>query len=225
MTKLVGFGSTTVYGQELACGDVSGDGLADVIVKSAFNLTPPTVSKVTIVYGSVAYKDTIFLATDTTLTRILGESASDDELGRGMLVGDFDKDDVLDFLLGAPRADPMGRENAGKIYLFWGVDSAVSVVFQPSPRFRLFQNRPNPFSTGTTIDYLNSGPDDIVLTIYNVRGQKVATVEKHVESAGVHSISWDGRNYRGKRVPSGVYFYRVRTRGEVSGARKMVIVR
>jgi hypothetical protein len=180
---------------------------------------------VCVVYGSSTYRDTIFLPNDTTLTKISGETLSDDNLGEGLLAEDFNGDGVGDLFIGAPRSDPMGRDNSGLIHVFYGVNGAVSIISQSTPSLKLYQNRPNPFSNTTTIDYVSVSPGNIVLTIYNVRGQRVTQIERYAESAGIQSISWDGRDKSGVQVPSGVYFYRVHASKSVAATKKMVIVR
>jgi uncharacterized repeat protein (TIGR01451 family) len=63
----------------------------------------------------------------------------------------------------------------------------------------------------------------INLEIYDVHGRMVQRVLDQHMSSGVHSLSWDGRNGSGERMPAGVYFARVRNTTE-SDTKKVVIV-
>jgi flagellar hook assembly protein FlgD len=65
----------------------------------------------------------------------------------------------------------------------------------------------------------------VTLRVYNVRGQLVKTLVDDTREAGItHRIEWDGRNDAGQRVASGVYFYRLTTRG-FAQTRKMVLLK
>lgn len=89
--------------------------------------------------------------------------------------------------------------------------------------FTLHQNYPNPFNPETRIRYALARPGHVVLTIFNVLGQEVRTLVDARQPAGVFDAVWDGRDAAGRRVPGGVYVYRMDAHGaEVS--RKMVLV-
>ena len=78
--------------------------------------------------------------------------------------------------------------------------------------FALLQNYPNPFNPETTIAYsLKSGVDayTLQLVVYNMLGQEIVTLANRAQSPGKYRIKWDGRNARGEKAGSGVYFYRV----------------
>jgi len=62
---------------------------------------------------------------------------------------------------------------------------------------------PNPANPATTISYSLSSPSKVNLTVYNITGQKVATLIDGRISAGIHSVKFDGSRYA-----SGLYFYR-----------------
>jgi hypothetical protein len=70
--------------------------------------------------------------------------------------------------------------------------------------FFLRQNYPNPFNAQTTISYSVAESGPVTLTIYNLLGQKVATLFDGVQTAGEHTVVWDAQNQ-----PSGVYFYKI----------------
>jgi hypothetical protein len=89
--------------------------------------------------------------------------------------------------------------------------------------FELRQNHPNPFNPTTTIEYSIARRGHVSLKVYNVAGQLVRTLVDEVQSPEqVKPVAWDGTNNAGRRVSSGVYFYRLTTKG-FTQTRKMVI--
>ncbi|MFH1699302.1 MAG: FlgD immunoglobulin-like domain containing protein [Candidatus Zixiibacteriota bacterium] len=99
-----------------------------------------------------------------------------------------------------------------KIYSFQFVnDPALDAVHdEPIPnQLSLGQNYPNPFNPMTRIEYNLQKGGYVNLTIYNLSGQIVKTLVNERQSAGVHTIEWDGMNYSGKIVTSGIYLYRI----------------
>ena len=87
--------------------------------------------------------------------------------------------------------------------------------------FSLHQNFPNPFNPETIIRYEIPVAANTELTIYNVIGQEVKTLVHQIQAAGVYEVVWNGRNNLDQPVPSGLYFYRIRT-GQFSAAKKML---
>lgn len=73
--------------------------------------------------------------------------------------------------------------------------------------FELAQNFPNPFNPITRIHYQLPEPASVMITIYNIRGQKVRTLVNEKQFAGYHFTIWDGRDQVGQEVASGIYFY------------------
>jgi flagellar hook assembly protein FlgD len=59
----------------------------------------------------------------------------------------------------------------------------------------------------------------VTLKVYNILGQEVATLVNGVEEPGYKSVSWDAR-----RVPSGVYFYRIQA-GNYLKTKKLLLLR
>ena len=91
--------------------------------------------------------------------------------------------------------------------------------------FALDQNYPNPFNPTTTISYsLGAGQTMTNLAVFNVLGQKVATLVNEVQGPGNYTVTWNGASASGGRVASGIYFYRL-TRGEDIQTRKMVLLK
>jgi len=91
-------------------------------------------------------------------------------------------------------------------------------------RFDLKQNYPNPFNPTTTIQYSVQQSSHVELRICNTLGQFVRTLVDGFKANGQYSIVWDGRDSFGRQVPSGTYFYTIKT-GEFTSAKKMVYVK
>jgi flagellar hook assembly protein FlgD len=90
--------------------------------------------------------------------------------------------------------------------------------------FALEQNYPNPFNPETIIKYQLPKQAAVSIKIFNILGQKVRTLVDNVQPAGTYSIRWDGANDRGARVPSGVYFYQMKS-VEFVKMHKMLLVK
>ena len=91
-------------------------------------------------------------------------------------------------------------------------------------RLPLVQNYPNPFASATTIEYELQTPSPVVIAIYNALGQRVAEIELPLQPAGRQTITWNGLDGNGRKVSSGIYFYRLEV-GGISHTKKMVILR
>lgn len=93
--------------------------------------------------------------------------------------------------------------------------------------FRLEQNYPNPFNPATRIEYALPQATYVDLSVFNLLGERVATLVDEVQSAGrkVVQFSAHGADSRGNPValPSGVYLYRLTT-GSFVQTKKMVLI-
>lgn len=94
-----------------------------------------------------------------------------------------------------------------------------------TPGFALLRpNAPNPFRRHTTLSFGLPVPAHARLTIHDPAGRQVRELLAGELPAGPHDADWDGRNDRGARVASGVYFYRIQA-GELVEQRKMVLLK
>jgi subtilisin-like proprotein convertase family protein len=121
-----------------------------------------------------------------------------------------------------------GALNYWSLYDLTGVNCDVDLTGAPDnllpSRFALAQNSPNPFNPATTISFAvpaNAGL--VTLSIYDVSGRKVNTLEQGNLPAGQYSRVWHGRDDTGRQVSSGVYFYKLSGAG-FSQTRKMVVL-
>ena len=85
--------------------------------------------------------------------------------------------------------------------------------------FCLFPSYPNPFNPQTTIRFGLPEPSLVNLTIYNLRGRKVATLVEGFRQAGYHDVTWDAAG-----LASGLYFYRIQA-GNFTALQKMVLLK
>ena len=89
---------------------------------------------------------------------------------------------------------------------------------------------PNPFTNFTTIEYDVPTSQNVVIKIFNIKGQTIKTLVNEDKNAGYFTIVWDGTNENGDEVSSGVYFCQMYTPKNPNGgqfvkAKKMVKIR
>ncbi len=90
--------------------------------------------------------------------------------------------------------------------------------------FSLGAARPNPARERTEIRFGLPRETRVDLGVYNIVGQKVATLASGVLGAGYHTVSWNGRAEGGQKVSGGVYFYRLTT-PDYTGTKRLVVVK
>ncbi len=88
----------------------------------------------------------------------------------------------------------------------------------------LHPNHPNPFNAGTVIDFELSQPGEAELAVFNLSGQRVATLAAGPRAPGRHRGVWDGRDAAGRALASGVYLCQLRVGSQVH-VRKLLMVR
>lgn len=81
--------------------------------------------------------------------------------------------------------------------------------------FALHQNFPNPFAqTVTHFRYELSLNAEVELAVFDLMGKRVATLVHSHKASGVHTSEWNGKDERGRALPSGIYFCRMRAVAE-----------
>ncbi|NWF51286.1 MAG: T9SS type A sorting domain-containing protein [Ignavibacteriaceae bacterium] len=121
-------------------------------------------------------------------------------------------------------------------YLFAGLDYnglyksvnpvVTSIVGELNQKieYELTQNYPNPFNPSTKIRYsipsnVKGKTSNVILKVYDVLGNKVATLVDEYKTAGSYEVDFDAAG-----LSSGVYFYKF-TSGSYSLTKKMVLMR
>jgi hypothetical protein len=93
-------------------------------------------------------------------------------------------------------------------------------------QYELYQNYPNPFNPTTKINYQLPQSGFVTLNIYNILGREVATLVNEQKNQGRHSVEFDA-----SKLPSGVYFYRLRATpgggqaGDFIQTKKMILLK
>lgn len=82
---------------------------------------------------------------------------------------------------------------------------------------------PNPFESGTTINFAIAGTEVVRLEILDLTGRVVRTLVRWPLDAGRHESFWDATDDEGRRVPAGIYFYRL-SAGSSRTTQKMILI-
>ena len=90
--------------------------------------------------------------------------------------------------------------------------------------FKLLQNYPNPFNASTIIEFNLGQESPVILEIYDLTGRKVNTLCDGIYESGAHRLVWDGTDFNGNSVASGLYFYRL-SDGSRDTAKQMTLLK
>jgi hypothetical protein len=118
-------------------------------------------------------------------------------------------------------------------YLVVGIDTDGSVAYSAPlvalapdlvARLELARPAPHPFRPGRSLRYAVPAPGGRVeLAIFDVAGRRVRQLVDGPVSPGRYTVTWDGRDTRGSRLPSGIYFARLSHRRDVRTARIVML--
>lgn len=98
------------------------------------------------------------------------------------------------------------------------VSTEISDNQQPQT-FELEQNYPNPFNPVTQIEFTLPEQSELIVTVYDLMGRRVAVPAEGQYQTGRHSITFDA-----SALSSGMYFYRLQTK-EFSKTRRMILLK
>ncbi len=102
-----------------------------------------------------------------------------------------------------------------------GVNSDESLI---PKEFALYDNYPNPFNPTTQIAVDLPEAATTEITVWNIMGQRVATLYTGDLNAGHHTLNFDGRDSNGKQLTSGMYLYRIAA-GKYNATKKMTLMK
>ncbi|MBE0569984.1 MAG: T9SS type A sorting domain-containing protein [Ignavibacteriaceae bacterium] len=97
----------------------------------------------------------------------------------------------------------------------------VSVEDEPPvvSNFKLEQNYPNPFNPSTVISYQLPVTGDVILKVYDVLGNEIATLVNEEKQPGVYEVEFDASS-----LASGMYLYKLQA-GSFTNTKKMILMK
>ena len=106
------------------------------------------------------------------------------------------------------------------------VDSTTAGIEDPvdTPARLALAVSPNPMNLTSDVKFALPSSGRASIRVYNIQGQMVETLVDGNVDAGEHNVHWDGTNYSGNKVTSGIYFFKLET-GEGSVISKVVVSR
>ena len=90
--------------------------------------------------------------------------------------------------------------------------------------FSLNSVYPNPFNGQCKVKITTVGGEKVFLTVHDVSGRKVRTLLNSPMTSGVHTIFWDGKDFHGKGVASGVYIMNL-IQGEFAASARATLIK
>jgi hypothetical protein len=121
-----------------------------------------------------------------------------------------------------PHAFPI--EDSFAIYFTTATPSVSEDNMNRPLRLELAPAMPNPMSCATNIRFALPSRMQISLNVYDITGRHVRTLASGVFKAGYHTVRWDGTDDNGRRLPSGLYIYMLKTPSR-NITRKLVLLK
>jgi hypothetical protein len=122
----------------------------------------------------------------------------------------------------SPDRNRETQDVAIRILVQWAPQTGVEdddYTSELPDRYLLTQNYPNPFNAKTSITYQVPKASDVKLEVYNLTGQKVATLVNGIQTAGRHVVTWDA-----SEAASGIYFYKL-SAGDHTSMKRMALLK
>ncbi len=159
------------------------------------------------------------------------------QLDNALVMFNFDTDEYGYLYMPEPRTDQNGprgvafskggdtlyvaSSNGGAVYRYVHKDyvGIEDKEYGKISGFELNQNYPNPFNPTTEIEFTVAKAGQVSLTVYNMLGQKVATVVDKKMPMGTFNVTFDGSN-----LASGMYVYKLKASG-VELSKKMMLIK
>lgn len=138
-------------------------------------------------------------------------------------IGNFIYQDDSGYIYIGGRFYESGTLYFTKLKESWPTGIAEENVALPL-EYGLSQNYPNPFNLGTRIDYTLSRKGIVTIDIFNSLGRCVSTLVNDEKPAGNYYVTWDGTDFGGRRVASGIYYYQIHV-DDYTESRKMMLLK
>jgi hypothetical protein len=99
-----------------------------------------------------------------------------------------------------------------------GWDECEQTAIEKPVNFNLQTPHPNPFNNSTILRFHLGTEGEIALKVYDIQGRLVETILEGYQSAGEYEVNWNGEN-----GPSGIYFFRLSSPGQVAVVKGMLL--
>ncbi|MCL2064169.1 MAG: T9SS type A sorting domain-containing protein [Candidatus Cloacimonetes bacterium] len=141
-------------------------------------------------------------------------------------IWEFDEHAVVTGMFVFPEKNILIIRKWSGVYVY-DIDYTVS-EYDPTDititRSELLGNYPNPFNPETNIRFSLLEAGEVVIDVYNIRGQRVRRLLDEYKDRGEHNVVWNGLDETGRELGSGVYFYRMNT-NDFTQTRRMLLLK
>ena len=172
------------------------------------------------VVAGLGMPSAIAIRTDTSTPPVPPANYADSDVNRDGVVNNTDLRLVANAIGESPPSNPRtdvdGDGQVGISDLLVVINNLESGAAPPAPNgvseTTLLPNYPNPFNPETWIPYQLKAAADVCMNIYSAEGTLVRRLMLGYQPSGYYltqhrAAHWDGRNAKGERVASGIYFY------------------
>ena len=137
----------------------------------------------------------------------------------------IDAGEHLRWVLTSDEGKEYGLNGSGEVVVSGDVTGFnLSKVPEIPLTYSISQNYPNPFNPLTSISYEIPKESIVRISVYNLRGQKVADLVSEMHPAGYHNVMWNSMDMSGKSVSSGMYIYTIQA-DNFRAVKKMVLMK
>ncbi|MCK5170355.1 MAG: T9SS type A sorting domain-containing protein, partial [Bacteroidales bacterium] len=130
-----------------------------------------------------------------------------------------------DVFVGGMMLIPASSSSVGQYCMIRLGDDIVNIPENSFNYSDLIYNYPNPFKDLTTITFVLGTDCFFKLEIFDNYGKKIRNLINERQTAGKHSVVWDGTNDSGNQVSSGLYFYKINQDDKHTGFKKMILIK
>ena len=107
----------------------------------------------------------------------------------------------------------------------WTVGTgALDINSQLINKFELSDNYPNPFNPSTNINFSIANYGEVKLVVFDALGREVNELVSGIYTPGSYNVVWNGVDYNGNEMSSGMYFYRLDA-GDFTQTKKMLFMK
>lgn len=201
-----------------AHGDIDADGYMDFVFGSRFSGLPNgMIFRFEYQGGDIA--DSLNWEISIIDSAYMAVDLADGGIWNVIEIVNMDEDDGLEVLYTSSTSIPYSVEFpttsvSAPVIILDSPNTNVAIVereIEIADTYKLMQNYPNPFNPETTITFHVPQSERVSLTVYDLKGQEVASLLNESMSAGSYDLKWNGMDSFGNKVSSGVYIYTITT--------------